>query len=767
MAKKPTITTLADIVNSPEYKGMNDSVKAQIEKALTESKAKNKSGKPLPRTSKTSISTEEVLANPAMVKAIKEKIGDEATEEFLKKVDEKSKIDDTDKIVVVDRQNKVRKTRQKTKKQQLLDQKQDLQFSLKDFILKKGSRAFNRMFPLLGALMGGVYRGDKNKSNNKNIQTNTQQTNTSGVTAILSSIVNSQKTTNNILTEILGSIKGTQNSNLIPANNANANANTNANTDTEIVNGFRNFLKLLGVATAGVGLGVAGAAGISALSNTRSDQQSGTASTPVSPPTQQPTPAPASAPTQPTPPATPPASAPTQPTQPASSPAQSPPASQPAQKSTPASSPAQSTPASQPAQKSTPTSPPTSAAPEVSRLINLNVNNSNPEPTPIRINPTIANESRVRLAGTTAAQLMGRNEPPARRINSDTERAFNSIPPAQRGLISPNVNNWNPEPVPMRMGAAGRTFAGEENQLTQQQVSPTIQLIRPIETYVRSLNELDASEEASNNEGIPIPHNNLARRNALENGFIQSLSALNNVSVAERPSPPEGTFERLRLIRQRQGAPELPPEPGPRGTVFSGEQDNRSSPMVSASSVGTYSPEPVPSETTIPDIHQAQRARIELAGTTAAQLMGRNEPPARRINSDTERAFNTITPASRNPTRRSDPLNWQGGRPMRSWTGEETSMNAEPSQSQSAPPVLYTRPVNTGETLSNVSTQNAIAERVMPTPPAPPPATSVDTSTTSAPRTQSSSNPIDPNNPGPLEPSDAGLRYARLFSMAA
>jgi hypothetical protein len=688
MAKKPTITTLADIVNSPEYKGMNDSVKAQIEKALTESKAKNKSGKPLPRTSKTSISTEEVLANPAMVKAIKEKIGDEATEEFLKKTDEKSKIDDTDKIVVVDRQNKVRKTRQKTKKQQLLDQKQDLQFSLKDFILKKGSRAFNRMFPLLGALMGGVYRGDENKSNNKNTQTNIQ-TNTSGVTAILSSIVNSQKTTNNILTEILGSIKGTQNSNLIPANNA------NTNTDTGILNGFRNFLKLLGVAAVGVGLGVAGAAGISALGN--SNQQSSSA-------------------TNPTP--------------------------------------------------TTPSVPPPAAVPEVPKLINPNVNNFNPEPIPTRIDPTIANESRVRLAGTTAAQLMGRGEPPARRINSDTERAFNSIPPAQRGLISPNVNNWNPEPVPMRMGAAGRTFAGEENQLTQQQVSPTIQLIRPIETYVRSLNELDASEEASNNEGIGIPHNNLARRNALENGFIQSLSALNNVPVAERPSPPEGTFERLRLIRQRQGAPELPPEPGPRGTVFSGEQDNRSSPMVSTSSVGTYSPEPVPSETTIPDIHQAQRARIELAGTTAAQLMGRNEPPARRINSDTERAFNSIAPARRNPTRRSDPLNWQGGRPMRSWAGEETPMNAEPSQSQSTPPALYTPPVNTGQTLSNVSTQNAIAERVMPTPPTPP-ATPVDTSTTPASRTQSSSNPIDPNNPGSVEPPDAGVRYARLFSMAA
>lgn len=689
MAKKPATATLADIVNSPEYKGMNNSVKAQIEAALVESKGK----RPLPKTSKTAVSVEEVLDNPAMVKAIKEKIGEDAAEDLLKKVGEKTKIDDTDKPIIVDKQNKVRKVKQKTKKQQELEQQEDTKRSLKDFILSKGSRAFNRMFPLLGALMGGVYRGgnNTNESNIKSSQSNTRSNENSGVTAVLSSIVSSQRTTNNILTEILDNIKGTRNNNpLAPSNN-------NTNTGGEIWNGLKSLLRLVGIAAGGIGLGIAGAAGISALSDSRSNQQSDSNQNPVS-------------------------------------------------STTPAASPAPITPI---------------------RLISPNVSNINPESSPTRIDPDRANESRVRLAGTTAAQLMGRGEPPAQRITSDTEKAFNSLSPAQRGLISPNINNWNPEPVPMRMGAAGRTFTGEENQLTQQQVSPTIQRIRPIETYIRLLNELDASEEASNNEGIPIPHNNLARRNALENGFMQSLSALNNVPIAERTfGTPEGTFERLRLIRQRQGAPELPPEPGPRGTVFSGEQDNRSPSLVSASTVGTYSPEPVPSETTTSDIHQAQRARIELAGTTAAQLMSRNEPPARRINSDTERAFNSITPARRNPIRNSDPLNWQGGRPMRSWAGEETPMNAEPAQSQNVPPVLRAPPVNTGQTLSDVSTQNAIAERVMPTPPAPP-ATPVEAPMTPAPRTEGSSSPIDPNNPGPLEPADAGLRYARLFSMVA
>jgi hypothetical protein len=83
MAKKPVAPKLADVVNSPEYKGMSDSVKQQIENALLESKGKQ----PLPKTSKKAISAEEILANPAIVKAIKEKIGEEAVEDFIKKAE--------------------------------------------------------------------------------------------------------------------------------------------------------------------------------------------------------------------------------------------------------------------------------------------------------------------------------------------------------------------------------------------------------------------------------------------------------------------------------------------------------------------------------------------------------------------------------------------------------------------------------------------------------------------------------------------------------
>jgi hypothetical protein len=265
MAKKPATATLADIVNSPEYKGMNNSVKAQIEAALMESKGK----RPLPKTSKTAVSVEEVLDNPAMVKAIKEKIGEDAAEDLLKKVGEKTKIDDTDKPIVVDKQNKVRKVKQKTKKQQELEQQENTKRSLKDLILNKGSRAFNRMFPLLGALMGGVYSGgnDRNESNIRSSQSNTRSNENSGVTAVLSSIVSSQRTTNNILTEILDNIKGTRNNNLAPTNN-------NTNTGGGIWDGLKSLLRLVGIAAGGIGLGIAGAAGISALNNSRTNQQS-------------------------------------------------------------------------------------------------------------------------------------------------------------------------------------------------------------------------------------------------------------------------------------------------------------------------------------------------------------------------------------------------------------------------------------------------------------------------------------------------------------
>ena len=265
------------------------------------------------------------------------------------------------------------------------------------------------------------------------------------------------------------------------------------------------------------------------------------------------------------------------------------------------------------------------------------LNQSIVPPTPsISLNSTNrANQTRADLAGTIAAQLMGRDRSPTARINSDTERVFNNLPRPIYGLISPNVNNYDPEPTPP----------------PQQQVSQTIQVTRPIENYVRRLNELDRIEASNiNAEGITNPNSNLlTKRTSLEDGFIQSLSRLLNIPIAERPSPPEGTFERLNLINQRQGAPELPPDIGPRGALFAGEQDNRSPSLVSSTSIDDYSPEPMPFQRTIADIPREQRSRTLLAGTTTARLLGRDRSPTARINSDTEIAFDAIPRAMNSP----------------------------------------------------------------------------------------------------------------------
>jgi len=71
----------------------------------------------------------------------------------------------------------------------------------------------------------------------------------------------------------------------------------------------------------------------------------------------------------------------------------------------------------------------------------------------------------------------------------------------------------------------------------------------------------------------------------------------------------------------------------------------------------------------------------------------------------------------------------------------------------------------TGSRMARDSAANAAAERIMPATPQPPAATGQNTR---APEGQQRSDvipQIDPSNPGPLEPPDAGTRYARLFGM--
>jgi len=96
-----------------------------------------------------------------------------------------------------------------TKKQEKL---KEFEFDLKEFLLKKGSRKFNKMFPLLGLLMGGVYRGKKDKNDDDGTQTNQTDTTNTNInnnnSIVLSRIIDSQKKSLDILQQILTSIKG-------------------------------------------------------------------------------------------------------------------------------------------------------------------------------------------------------------------------------------------------------------------------------------------------------------------------------------------------------------------------------------------------------------------------------------------------------------------------------------------------------------------------------------------------------------------------------
>ena len=72
--------------------------------------------------------------------------------------------------------------------------------------------------------------------------------------------------------------------------------------------------------------------------------------------------------------------------------------------------------------------------------------------------------------------------------------------------------------------------------------------------------------------------------------------------------------------------------------------------------------------------------------------------------------------------------------------------------------------IDTSSRLAGASAANAAAERTMPQAPPVSAGTGQTRSSGTQPRADVTPK-IDPNNPGPLEPADAGSRYARLFGM--
>jgi len=659
MAKKPRQPKLDSILNSPENINMNDAVRAQIEAAQAQIDKETKEAKQAAKEAK------------------------QAAKEIAQQL------------------KKAKKESKQTEKKIPEEEKE----SFKDKILKLDIEEFNKVFPLLEKIMASKNNKIGNNiastdldynsntaSTDLGINTNTASTDSSYY--ILTDIVSSQQTSINILKEILTVLKGGSGNSDdgggidIDIDGSGRRSGTRGSRSGTTRNGRGKYSGLLRTFTLGLAA-VAGLLGYNYLNSSSNDDEKLNAEPSSTPPPI---------------PAIPPAITPI--------------------------------PESQIFDRDEIVSVPiirmnaANAASNIPRGMTLN-----PVPTPagirlnagidttsaIRLNQSIVppipsislnstnrvNQTRADLAGITAAQLMGRNQPPAQRINSNTERVFNNLPRPEYGLISPNVNNYNPEPIPP----------------SAQQISPTIQITRPIENYIRKLNELDRIEESNNNpEGITNPNSSLlTERSSLENGFIQSLSRLNNIPIADRPSPPEGTFERLNLIRQRQGAPELPPIPGPRGGAFAGEQDNTNASLVSSSSVGDYNPEPMPFQRTIANIPQEQRSRILLAGTTAAQLMGRDAPPAGRINSDAERAFNNAIPQAIN-----------------SPEGSRTQKTLGFTPEQYGPPVPTAQPATAVTSAAPASSISAMA--ISKTPPA------ASATSTAIPKTPpaTSAQPVDP-----------------------
>jgi hypothetical protein len=654
MAKKPRQPKLDSILNSPENINMNEAVRAQIEAAQAQIDKETKEAKQAAKEAK------------------------QAAKEIAQQL------------------KKAKKESKQTEKKIPEEEKE----SFKDKILKLDIEEFNKVFPLLEKIMASKNNKIGNNiastdldynsntaSTDLGINTNTASTDSSYY--ILTDIVSSQQTSINILKEILTVLKGSSDNGDdsggldIDINGSRRGSGGGRSRSSAGRGGRGKYSGLLRTLILGMGA-VGGLLGYSYLNSSSNDDEKLNAEPSSTPPPI-----------------------------PAISPAITPiPESQIFDRDEIVSVPIIRMNAANAASNiprgmtlnpvPTPAGIRLNAGVDTTSAIRLNQSIVPPIPS-ISLNSTNrVNQTRADLAGITAAQLMGRNQSPAQRINSNTERVFNNLPRPEYGLISPNVNNYNHEPTPP----------------PPQQVSSIIQITRPIENYVRRLNELDRIEESNNNpEGITNPNSNLlTERSSLENGFIQSLSRLNNIPIADRPSPPEGTFERLNLIRQRQGAPELQPIPGPRGGAFAGEQDNTNASLVSSSSVGDYNPEPMPFQRTIASIPQEQRSRTLLAGTTAADLLGRNRDPAAPIDSGTQRAFGAIPQAMNSPA---------GSRTQRA-LGFEPEQYGPPAQSSAIVPKTPPAASTTSTAVPKTPPAASTTSTAVPETPLDPPVQSED-----------------------------------------
>jgi len=556
-------------------------------------------------------------------------------------------------------------------KQAIKEIKQAEKKTFKDKISDIDNSEFNENFPLLGKMIKGANNGNGASTDSGYF--------------ILTDIVSSQQTTINLLKQILRALKDDNDESgsgiNIPGFGNLGRSRGRGRTGGAKASGvgagggrLGGLLRILGLAFAGVGVGALGAAAYDRIFNNSSDDDENINSESVIPPA-----------ITPEPPATP-----------------VPPVVNPA-----------------------------------IQLISPNVNNYNPEPAPPET--TIsgiqqAQRARIELAGTTAAQLMGRGAPPAGRINSDAERAFRAIPQAinsPEGSRTQRTLGFTPEqygpPVPTAQPAAPAAqppIAVTSAAPAAQPAQPAAPAAQPAQAAsVASVAPAAQPEDAARQRRLQAVRDIGTRADAFKAGVDRIATPLTNTfgNMQEK----RGEIEEEDGVKQYK-ADEI---------VFKADKFD----FGNSQTATTSSP--------------------AASGSPAAPAA----PPAAASGSPA--APSAPAAASGSPAAPSAPAAASGSPSVPVAQSAASGSPAAPAAPPAAPATPIQTTATTGSRVSRASTQYEIASRRMPTPP---PWVSPDRRTRQPAelRNTDASSQLDPNNPGSIEPADSNSRYARLFGMA-
>jgi hypothetical protein len=750
MAKKPIPPNLDSILNSPENINMNEAVRAQIEAAQAQIDKETKEAKQAAKEAK------------------------QAAKEIAQQL------------------KKAKKESKQTEKKVPEEEKD----SFKDKILKLDIEEFNRVFPLLEKIMASKNNKIGNNiastdldynsntaSTDLGINTNTASTDSSYY--ILTDIVSSQQTSINILKEILTVLKGDNGNNDggdgldIDINGSGRRSGGRGSRRTGNGPGIRagggklgGLLKILGRAFAGVGAIALGAAAydrfFNGSSNDNEKLNAESSSTPTPPPI------------------------------PATSPAITPiPESQIFDRGEPAPEPL-----TQQTQNirvnagsniprgmtlnpvSTPAGIRLNAGVDTTSAVRLNQSIVPPIPS-ISLNSTNrVNQTRADLAGITAAQLMGRNQSPAQTIDNNTIRAFNNLPRPEYGLISPNVNNYNPEPTPMAIdpSLANGSRARLAGTVTAQHMSGRSPTAVIDSNIVKAFNGLPPiqpeliSPNVNNYNHEPTP---MAIDPSLANGSRARLAGTTAAGLLGRNQPPAQTID-SNIVNAFNSLPRTERLPAASTTSTAVP---KTTPAASATST-TVPKTPVAASATSTAVPKtplatpaaqpgdaARERRLQAVRDIGAQAdaftTGVNRmaaPLTNALNSGIQEKRGDTDEEDGVKKYKADEIVFKADK-FDFGDNQDNNRSNMPSLPTSPAATPAPMPVVTGPRISRASAANEAAGRAMPTAPQAPAVSGQSTRSSGTQQRSDITPQIDPNNPGPLEPSDAGNRYARLFGM--